>query len=44
MPPNEERKPGDIGQDPVASDRSRQLNTLINLSERFCDSLSNALA
>ncbi len=44
MPPNEERKPGDLGQDNIASDRARQLNTLIGLSEKFGVSLSNAFA
>ena len=44
MAPNEKRLPADLGQDPIAADRSRQRNTLIGLSEKFGDSLSNAFA
>jgi phage-related minor tail protein len=44
MVPNEKRLPADLGQDPMAADRTRQLNTLIGLSEKFGDSLSNAFA
>jgi hypothetical protein len=44
MVPNEKRLPADLGQDPMAADRTRQLNTLIGLSEKFGDSLSHAFA
>lgn len=44
MAPNEKRLPADLGQDPTAADRTRQLNTLIGLSEKFGDSLTNAFA
>jgi phage-related minor tail protein len=44
MVPNEKRLPADLGQDPIAADRTRQLNTLIGLSEKFGDSLTNAFA
>jgi phage-related minor tail protein len=44
MAPNEKRLPAELGQDPIAADRTRQLNMLIGLSERFGESLSNAFA
>lgn len=44
MASNEKKLPADLGQDPIAADRTRQLNTLIGLSDKFGDSLSNAFA
>ncbi|WP_174800001.1 phage tail tape measure protein, partial [Microvirga aerophila] len=36
--------PGDLGEDKAASNRQRQPNTLIGLSDRFGESLTNAFA
>lgn len=44
MASNEKKLPADLGQDPIAADQTRQLNTLIGLSDKFGDSLSNAFA
>ena len=44
MASNEKKLPGNLGEDRTADDRTRQLNTLIGLSEKFGDSLANAFA
>jgi lambda family phage tail tape measure protein len=44
MVPNAKKFPDESGGDPIAADRTRQLNTLIGLSERFGESLSTAFA
>jgi phage-related minor tail protein len=44
MASNDKKLPGSLGEDRTADDRTRQLNTLIGLSDKFGDSLSNAFA
>jgi hypothetical protein len=41
---DEKKAPGNIELDTITEDRKRQLNTLIGLSDKFGDSLSNAFA